>query len=157
MSRRKKIKNNTVIKDYNYSNYLIGKTINYLMYSGKKSKAENILYKSFNIVIEKLNFNDVVVMFSRVVENLKPIVEVKSRKIGGNTYQIPIEVKKKRGVSLAIKWIILASRKRKEKNSIYKIAGELIDALYKRGSAYKKKNDIYKIAEANKAFSHYRW
>ena len=157
MSRNisKKIQN--LIPDGVYRNIVISKFINYLMYNGNKSKAEFIFYLSMKKFFSTINKYSISV-FNDIVDCVQPTVEVKSRRIGGSTYKVPVEVNSSRRLKLALKWIIISSRKRKkEKNMIDKLCHEFIDIYNKRGNAYKKKIDTHRIAQANKAFSHYRW
>ena len=157
MSRNISKKIHNLIPDGIYRNIVISKFINYLMYNGSKSKAELIFYlsiKKFFSIINKYS----IIVFSDVVNCVQPTVEVKSRRIGGSTYKVPVEVNSSRRLKLALKWIIISARKRKkEKNMIDKLCYEFIDIYNKRGNAYKKKIDTHRIAQANKAFSHYRW
>jgi small subunit ribosomal protein S7 len=127
-----------------------------MMYGGKKSTAQGILYGALNIV-EKKTSDDPVKLFKKAVENVKPVLEVKSRRVGGSTYQVPVEVGTNRRTSLSIRWILTYSRARGEKSMEEKLAGEFIDAANNRGNSIKKKEDTHRMAEANKAFAHYRW
>ncbi len=156
MSRRKVINNRTVFPDYMYNSELVTKFINLLMFNGKKSIAENILYTSLHILKKKINKNKLDLL-ELAIDNVKPIVEVKSRRVGGTTYQIPIEVRPRRGNTLAIRWIIFSARKRSKKKMFLKLADELLDAINKKGFAVKKRDETHRIAESNKAFAHYRW
>jgi small subunit ribosomal protein S7 len=126
------------------------------MRDGKKSTAESILYDAFD-VIEKRTKESAIKIFEQAIENVKPMIEVKSRRVGGSTYQVPTEIRPSRKTALGIRWIIGFARKRPEKGMVEKLAAELLDASNKRGSAVKKKEDTHKMAEANKAFAHYRW
>jgi small subunit ribosomal protein S7 len=126
------------------------------MRKGKKSLAESILYGALDLIEQKTK-EDPIKVFERAVENTKPVVEVRSRRVGGSTYQVPVEIRTNRRISLAIRWITGFAQKRSEKNMVNKLAGELIDAANSRGSSIKKKEDTHKMAEANKAFAHYRW
>ncbi len=139
-----------------YSSPLVTKFINGLMWGGKKSTAEKIFYTALAQVADKLN-DDPLKAFKRAVDNVRPTVEVKSRRVGGSTYQVPLEVAQERRGSLAIRWIVGASRSRGEKTMIDRLAGELLDAANNRGNAVKKKEDTHRMAEANKAFAHYKW
>ncbi len=157
MSRRRgKVEPRHMSPDPVYKDPVITKFINCLMYSGKKTVAEQIFYDALEVVRKKTNA-DPYTIFTQALENVKPEVEVKSRRVGGVTYQVPIEVRPERRLSLGIKWLIRYSRDRNEKSMSHKLAGELMDAQKGTGSSIKKKEDIRKMAEANKAFSHYRW
>jgi small subunit ribosomal protein S7 len=127
-----------------------------MMWGGKKSTAQQILYGSMEI-IQKKTSDDPIKLFKKAVENVKPVLEVKSRRVGGSTYQVPVEVSPARRTSLSIRWLLLYSRSRGEKSMQEKLAGELMDAANNRGNAIKKKDDTHRLAEANKAFAHYRW
>jgi len=139
-----------------YNNRLVLKFINTMLKQGKKSVAESIFYRSMK-VIEDRTKNDPLRMFKQAVDNVKPVLEVKSRRVGGATYQVPVEVRAERRTSLAFRWIIGFSRKRTEKTMSERLAAELIEAANGRGNSVKKKEDTHKMAEANKAFAHYRW
>ncbi len=139
-----------------YGSPLVTKFINGLMLGGKKSTAEKIFYTAVAQVGDKLG-DDALKSFKRAIENVRPQVEVKSRRVGGSTYQVPLEVPQERRGSLAIRWIVGASRARGEKTMIDRLAGELLDAANNRGNAVKKKDDVHRMAEANKAFAHYKW
>lgn len=163
---RKKIKSKIMIKpDFVFNSLLLSKFINYVMVSGKKSIAEKIVYEALNIVKIKTKLDSMMV-FEKALEHIKPIVEVKPRRVGGSTYQVPMEVKPKRAVTLAMRWLVEFARKRNEKNMIFKLAFEIIEAADEsqsvghsmgRGGAIKKREDTHRIAEANRAFAHYRW
>ena len=127
------------------------------MKSGKKSIAEKIVYGALDTVIEKGKGDDALLVFNQALDNIRPLVEVKSRRVGGATYQVPIEVRGDRGIALAMRWLVDASRKRNEKSMGARLAAEIIDACENRGTAVKKREDTHRMAEANKAFSHYRW
>jgi len=142
--------------DAKYNNVLAAKFINNMMKKGKKSVAQSILYKSFDIIKDKTK-KDPLEVFQKALENVKPAVEVKSRRVGGSTYQVPQEVRPARRQALSIRWIIGFARARGEKTMAAKLAGELMDAAGGRGAAVKKKDDTHRMAEANKAFAHYRW
>jgi len=135
---------------------MVGRFTNVIMRDGKKSTAEHIVYGSFE-VIESKTKNDPLAMFRRAIENVRPRVEVKSRRVGGATYQVPIEVRPERATSLAMRWLASYARARSGKNTREKLADEIIDAANERGEAVKKREDTHRMAEANKAFSHYRW
>jgi len=157
MSRRRgKVEPRVMEPDLKYNDPVITKFINCLMYSGKKSVAERIFYDALDTIQSKLN-NDPYKIFTEALNNVKPEVEVKSRRVGGVTYQVPIEVRPERRLALGIKWIIRYARERNEKSMSLKLASEILDAHRGTGSSIKKKEDIRKMAEANKAFSHYRW
>ncbi len=157
MSRRRtKAEIKVVTPDYKFKDIIVGKFINCLMYDGRKATAQNIFYEALETIQTKLN-SDPYKVFQEALENVKPEVEVKSRRVGGVTYQVPIEVRPERRLSLGIKWLIRYSRDRNEKSMSSKLAGELMDAHKGTGASIKKKEDIRKMAEANKAFSHYRW
>ncbi len=154
--RRSKLEPRSMTPDIKYSDTVITKFINCLMYSGKKSVAENIFYDAMEIIKNKTN-SEPYEVFKEALSNVKPEVEVKSRRVGGVTYQVPIEVRPERKMALGIKWIIRYSRGRNEKSMSAKLAGEILEAQKGTGASIKKKEDIRKMAEANKAFSHYRW
>lgn len=156
MPRRREVPVRTIIPDAKYNSTLITKFINAMMLDGKKSIAESILYNAFNI-IEERSKEDPFKVFEKAVENIKPMIEVKSRRVGGSTYQVPTEVRPSRRTALGIRWIIDFSKKRSEKGMASRLAAELLDAFNNRGSAAKKKEDTHKMADANKAFAHYRW
>jgi small subunit ribosomal protein S7 len=142
--------------DPRYKNQLVARFTNSLMKKGKKSLAENVLYGAFDVIQQKTK-EDPLGIFQRAVNNVKPVVEVKSRRVGGSTYQVPTEVRPSRSQALSIRWIISFAKGRGEKSMAAKLAGELIDAANRRGAAIKKKEDTHRMAEANKAFAHYRW
>ena len=156
MSRRHRAEVRKIIPDAKYKNETVAKFTNYIMYAGKRSVAEGIVYSSFDILEKQLNRNPVEA-FEEALDNIKPNVEVRSRRVGGATYQVPTEVRPRRAEALALRWVIAAARQRKEKTMRERIASELMDALNKRGAAIKKREDTHKMAEANKAFAHFRW
>ena len=156
MPRKRIVAKRKVIPDPKYNNVLVAKFVNNLMKKGKKSIAQSTLYGAFDIIEERMK-QDPLVVFQNAVENVRPVVEVKSRRVGGSTYQVPTEVRPARRQALSIRWIINFARSRGEKNMAAKLAGELIDAANSRGAAIKKKEDTHRMAEANKAFAHYRW
>ncbi|MFO7783960.1 MAG: 30S ribosomal protein S7 [Thermodesulfobacteriota bacterium] len=156
MSRKRVAEKRDIIPDPVYKNQLVAKFVNYLMSKGKKSVAQSILYEAFRIMEEKAK-EDPLATFKKAVNNVKPVVEVKSRRVGGSTYQVPTEVKPGRSQALSLRWIISYSRARGEKSMAAKLAGELLDAANGRGASIKKKEDTHRMAEANKAFAHYRW
>jgi len=156
MPRRREVPKRLVLPDPKYGDRMVGRFINVLMLDGKKSTAEHIVYGAFE-VIESKTRNDPLAMFRRALDNLRPRVEVKSRRVGGATYQVPIEVRPERATSLAMRWLKDYSRNRAGKSTREKLADEIIDAANERGEAVKKREDTHRMAEANKAFSHYRW
>ena len=155
--RRRKAPVREILPDPVYNSKLVSKFINGLMLDGKKSVAAKIFYDAIDIVDKKVEDEKGIDVFYKAVENIKPVMEVKSRRIGGATYQVPVEVRPVRQQSLALRWIIGFTRKRSERTMKDRLANELIDAANSRGASYKKKEDTYKMAEANKAFAHYRW
>jgi len=159
MSRRTQAPKRHILPDPKHDSELLAKFINMLMKSGKKSVAESIVYDALEMMSERSGQTEqqVVEMFEVALDNIKPMVEVKSRRVGGATYQVPIEVRPARRRTLAMRWAIDAARKRNEKTMAQRLAGELLDAADNRGSAVKKREDTHRMAEANKAFSHYRW
>jgi len=156
MPRKRVVGKRAIAADWKYSSILAAKFINNLMRKGKKSVAQAILYDAFEIIGEKTK-QDPLPIFQKAVQNVEPVVEVKSRRVGGSTYQVPTEVAPGRKLALSMRWIINFAKSRGEKTMAAKLAGELIDAANMRGSAIKKKEDTHKMAEANKAFAHYRW
>lgn len=154
--RRRRAPVREVMPDPIHGSKVISKFINTIMLDGKKSVAQRIMYNAL-ATIEKKSGEKGIEVFDKAIENVKPLMEVKSRRVGGSTYQVPIEVRPVRQQSLAIRWIIDAARKRNERTMQDRLAGELLDAATEKGSAFKKKEDTYKMAEANKAFAHYRW
>ena len=156
MPRRREVPKHRMIPDPKFKDKLITKFCSSLMYGGKKSVAEGILYGALNRVAEKTQ-DDPMKAFKKAIENVKPALEVKSRRVGGSTYQVPVEVRPNRRTSLAIRWIIEYATQRGEKTMKEKLAAEFLDASNLRGGAVKKKDDTHKMAEANKAFAHYRW
>jgi len=156
MSRRHRAEKREVLPDPKFGNTVLSKFMNNLMLDGKKSVAERIVYGALDRVEDKLKRAPVEV-FEEALDNIKPAVEVRSRRVGGATYQVPVEVRAERREALAIRWLIKASRTRNENTMEERLAGELMDALNQRGAAVKKREDTHKMADANKAFSHYRW
>ena len=156
MARRRRAVQREVFPDPKYNSQLVAKFINKIMWEGKKSKAESIVYRCFDS-IEKKTKTDPLKVFRTALDNIKPVIETKSRRVGGATYQVPVEVRPDRKMSLAMRWLISYPRDRKEHSMEERIAAELIDAANNRGAAVKKKEDTHKMAEANKAFAHYRW
>ncbi len=156
MSRRNEAPKREILPDPKYGSTRLAKFINILMLDGKKAVAERVIYGALDVIKEKGAPEPLEVLES-ALENVSPAVEVKSRRVGGATYQVPVEVRSVRRSALAMRWIIDSARKRGEKSMMLKLAGELSDAAEKRGAAVKKRDDVHRMAEANKAFSHYRW
>ncbi|MDH5710762.1 MAG: 30S ribosomal protein S7 [Gammaproteobacteria bacterium] len=156
MPRRREVPKRIVLPDPKFGSLQIAKFVNMIMKNGKKSTAESIIYKALDRISEKSQ-GEAVELMGQALENVKPMVEVKSRRVGGATYQVPVEVRPDRRTALAMRWIIEAARKRGEKSMQLKLAGELMDAAENRGSAVKKREDTHRMAEANKAFAHFRW
>jgi small subunit ribosomal protein S7 len=156
MPRRRVIAKRIVLPDPRYKSVLVTKFVNSLMGKGKKSTAQAILYEAFDAIKER-NKEDPLAVFQKAVGNVKPLVEVRSRRVGGSTYQVPTEVRASRSQALSIRWIIGFARARGEKSMSAKLAGELMDAANARGNSIKKREDTHRMAEANKAFAHYRW
>ncbi len=156
MSRRHRAEKRIVLPDAKYGDKVVTKFINNVMEHGKKAVAEKIVYSAFDIVAQKSK-QDALKVFADALENVKPLVEVKSRRVGGATYQVPMEVRPERRQALAIRWIIEAAQKRSESTMTERLANELLDALANKGAAVKKREDTHKMAEANKAFSHYKF
>lgn len=156
MPRRREVPKRIILPDPKYHDKTVAKLINILMVGGKKSVAESILYRALAIVEIKTG-EDAVKALKKSLDNIKPALEVKSRRVGGSTYQVPVEVRPDRRVSLAMRWLIKYSVARSEKTMTEKMAGEILDAFNGRGAAVKKREDTHKMAEANRAFAHYRW
>ncbi len=156
MPRRKRSLKREVLPDPKYHDTVITRFVNTLMLDGKKSTAERILYGSFDLINERMG-RDPVEVFRKAIDNVKPAVEVKSRRVGGSTYQVPMEVRPDRRNALAMRWLVLYARQRNEKTMIERLANEFIDAFNNRGGSIKKKEDTHRMADANKAFAHYRW
>ena len=156
MSRRHRAEKRQVLPDPKFKDVVLSKFMNQIMQDGKKSTAERIVYGALDLVESRAK-KDPVEVFHEALDNIKPSVEVRSRRVGGATYQVPVEVRPERREALAIRWLITASRGRNENTMEERLAGELVDAVNSRGSAVKKREDTHKMAEANKAFSHYRW
>jgi small subunit ribosomal protein S7 len=156
MPRRREVTRREILADPKYKSTLVAKFINKVMEQGKKSVAERILYHAMEIIQEKTK-EDPLKVFEKSVGNVKPIIEVKSRRVGGATYQVPQEIRPERRTALAIRWLIAYAQERSEKSMEEKLAAELLDAANNRGGAIKKREDVHKMAEANKAFAHYRW
>jgi len=159
MSRRTQAPKRTILPDPKYGSELLAKFMNMIMNDGKKSVAERIIYGALDRISEKgtAESTQSLEVLEQALENVKPVVEVKSRRVGGATYQVPIEVRPARRQTLAMRWVIEAARKRSEKSMAHRLAHELMEAADNRGTAVKKKEDTHRMAEANKAFSHYRW
>ncbi len=156
MPRRREVPIRTVMPDAKYNSNLVSRFVCCMMRDGKKSIAENILYSAFDIIEKKVGEPPLKV-FEDAMENIRPVIEVKSRRVGGSTYQVPTEIRPGRRTALAMRWILSYSRSRSEKSMAKKLASEIMDAYQKKGATMKKKEDTHKMAEANKAFAHYRW
>ncbi len=156
MSRRHRAEKREIIPDPKFKNEVVTKFMNSVMYEGKKSVAEKIVYGAFD-VIETRTKQDPLGVFRSALDNVMPAIEVRSRRVGGATYQVPVEVRTDRRQALAIRWLLAAARGRNEKTMVERLSGELLDAANNRGSAVKKREDTHRMAEANRAFSHYRW
>jgi small subunit ribosomal protein S7 len=156
MPRKGEVRRREILPDPKFHDRMVAKFINSMMNRGKKSSAERILYDAFDLVGERAK-EDALGVFKRALDNLKPVVEVRSRRVGGATYQVPVEVRPARRSSLAMRWLVINARGRAEKSMAERLAGELLDAANNRGAAIKKKEDTHRMAEANKAFAHYRW
>ncbi|WP_339631925.1 30S ribosomal protein S7 [uncultured Sneathiella sp.] len=156
MSRRHAAEKRQVLPDAKYGDVVLTKFMNSLMFDGKKSTAEGIVYGAFDI-IEKKTGSSAVDVFHEALDKIKPDLEVRSRRVGGATYQVPVEVRSERGQALAIRWLISSARKRSEVTMVDRLSGEILDASNERGGAVKKREDTHKMAEANRAFAHYRW
>jgi small subunit ribosomal protein S7 len=156
MPRRREIAKRVILPDPKYSDRTVAKFINAIMIEGKKSTAEGIVYGAFGLLAERSG-EEALEVFKKAVENVRPMLEVKSRRVGGSTYQVPVEVRSDRRNALAIRWLINYARGRGEKTMVERLAGELLDAAANRGAAVKKREDTHRMAEANKAFAHYRW
>lgn len=157
MSRRNVAAKREILPDPKFGNRTLSKFMNIVMQSGKKSVAEKIVYGALDQVAEKTKNDEPLDIFEKALENIRPMVEVKSRRVGGATYQVPIEVRGDRGMALAMRWLVEAARKRGEKTMGLRLAGEIMDANDSKGTAVKKREDTHRMAEANKAFAHYRW
>lgn len=156
MSRRHRAEKRDVIPDPKFGDIVVSKFMNSLMKDGKKSAAEGIVYGAFDLVEERTK-QDPIAVFHQALDNVRPAVEVRSRRVGGATYQVPVEVRTERQQALAIRWLIESARKRGENTMVDRLSGELMDALNGRGQAVKKREDVHRMADANRAFSHYRW
>ena len=155
MSRRKGNYKREVVPDPVHSDILVAKFVNQIMKDGKKSIAQKTFYDALSEL--KNSFDDPIVAFKKAVENIKPALEVRSRRIGGSTYQVPMDIRPKRQLALAMRWLVQFARKRNEKTMSKRLAGELSEAYHNRGNAFKKRDDVHKMAEANKVFAHYKW
>ncbi|MFH0810369.1 MAG: 30S ribosomal protein S7 [Pseudomonadota bacterium] len=156
MPRRREVSRREIAADQRYNSRLLTRFINCIMKRGKKTVAERVVYSALDNVRQKLN-DDPLKVFEKAMDNVKPVIEVKSRRVGGSTYQVPIEVRQERRLALAIRWLISHAHSRPEKGMGAKLAGEFMDAAAGRGGAVKKREDTHRMAEANKAFAHYRW
>jgi len=156
MPRRREVPKRQVLPDPKFGSELLAKFMNVVMLDGKKAVAEKIVYGALDVIAQRSK-QDPVEVFSQALENIRPMVEVKSRRVGGATYQVPVEVRPNRQNALAMRWMVEAARKRGGKSMGIRLADEVLDAVEKRGSAFKKREDVHRMAEANKAFSHFRW
>ena len=156
MSRRNAAVKRDVLEDPIYGSKVVTKLINQVMYDGKRGLAQTIVYNAFDLIKEKMN-TEAMTVFDQALANVKPVLEIKARRVGGGTYQVPIEVSADRSQTLAIRWIVANARKRAEKGMANKLAAELMDAYNSSGGAFKKKEEVHRMAEANKAFASYRW
>ncbi len=156
MSRKNRAPRRTIYPDPNYKSITLSKFVNFMMFDGKKTTAEKIIYTAFEQIKNKTK-EDPIKVFNDAVNNIRPNLEVRSRRVGGATYQVPVEVKTSRSQTLALRWLLDASRKRKNKNMSDRLFNELMDAYQKKGNAIKKREETHRMAEANKAFAHYRW
>jgi small subunit ribosomal protein S7 len=157
MSRRKSSVKREIIPDPLYKDVVVAKMINKMMFDGKKNVARTILYSAFDEIKGKAGADEPLTVFKKAIENLKPQIEVRSRRVGGANYQVPVDVRPSRRLALAMRWLVEYSRQRGEKDMSRRLAGEILDAYNNRGNAIKKREDVHKMAEANKAFSHYNW
>jgi small subunit ribosomal protein S7 len=156
MSRRHRAERREVLPDPKFGNMVVSKFMNSIMYAGKKSAAETIVYGAFDMIESKTKQNPVTI-FEQALDNVMPTIEVRSRRVGGATYQVPVEVRSDRRQALGIRWLITAARDRNEKTMTERLSAELLDASNNRGNAVKKREDTHRMAEANRAFAHYRW
>jgi small subunit ribosomal protein S7 len=156
MARRRVAAKRTILPDPKFRDEMVAKFVNMVMLSGKKSVAEKIVYDALDHAVERLK-GEPVELLTKALDNVRPMVEVKSRRVGGATYQVPVEVRADRRTALAMRWIVDAARGRNEKSMDRRLAGEIVDAAENKGSAVKKREDVHRMAEANKAFAHYRW
>jgi len=157
MPRRRVVAKREILPDPKFRSGTVAKFINTLMKSGKKSVAETIVYGALDRIGEKVKETDPLEVFDKALENVRPLVEVKSRRVGGSTYQVPVEVRQSRRTTLAMRWLVESARKRNEKTMGLRLAGEILDAHENKGTAIKKREDVHRMAEANKAFAHFRW
>jgi small subunit ribosomal protein S7 len=157
MPRRREVPKRKILPESKYGDELLAKFMNNLMFRGKKSIAERLVYDALDIIQVRVGDENPIAIFKKALENVKPSVEVKSRRVGGSTYQVPVEIRGSRRTALGMRWVINFARKRHEKTMAEKLAGELLDAAQGRGNSVKKREDTHKMAEANKAFAHYRW
>ncbi|EAQ63279.1 Ribosomal protein S7 [Marinomonas sp. MED121] len=157
MPRRRVVAKREVLPDPKHGSQLLAKFINHVMVSGKKSVAESIVYNALDTVASRAKTEEPMAIFEKALESIQPMVEVKSRRVGGATYQVPVEVRPARRAALSMRWLVESSRKRGEKSMALRLAGEILDAAENKGSAVKKREDVHRMAEANKAFSHYRF
>jgi small subunit ribosomal protein S7 len=157
MSRRRRAEKRQVLPDPKFGDLIVTKFMNYVMYEGKKAVAENIIYGAFDILENKRKDQGPLETFHSALDNVAPAIEVRSRRVGGATYQVPVEVRTDRSQALAIRWLISTSRGRSENTMEERLSGELLDASNNRGAAVKRREDTHRMADANKAFSHYRW
>lgn len=156
MSRRREVPKRQILPDPLYNSQLLSKFVNAVMRDGKKSTAERIMYDALDTIRERTE-DDPMKVFQKAIENVKPVVEVKSRRVGGSTYQVPVEVRPSRKLALSMRWLLAAAKSRGEKTMKLRLANELMDAAENRGMAVKKKEDTHRMADANRAFAHYRW
>ena len=156
MPRRSGVPKRDILPDPMYNSKVLSKFINQIMMDGKKGIAQNIVYGAFEIIENKMG-KDPMEVFTQALENVKPVLEVKARRVGGSTYQVPLEIRADRRQTLAIRWMVMFSRNRGEKTMVEKVAGEIMDAYNNSGNSIKRKEDMHRMAEANKAFAHYRW
>jgi small subunit ribosomal protein S7 len=156
MPRRREVTERAIRPDSRFGSKLLAKFINCLMHDGKRSTAEALVYESFQLMSERIKESPVKV-FEQAIENVRPMIEVRSRRVGGSTYQVPTEIRSSRRTALGIRWLIMYARQRPEKGMAKKLAAEFVDAANNRGAAVKKREDTHKMAEANKAFAHFRW
>jgi len=157
MSRRRRVVKREVLPDPVYNDVVVAKFINKMMFDGKKSTAQAALYSALDELKTKIQEDEPLTVFKKALENCKPQIEVRSRRVGGATYQVPVDVRPTRRLALAMRWLIEYSRERGEKDMSKRLAGEIVDAYNNRGNAIKKKEDVHRMADANKAFSHYNW
>ncbi|RAL25047.1 30S ribosomal protein S7 [Lujinxingia litoralis] len=157
MPRRRVVQKRPILPDPKFNDKLITQFVNVMMRDGKKSTAEQIMYDTLDVIESKTGGEDPLRVFKRSIDNLRPMVEVRSRRVGGSTYQVPVEVRPERRTALAIRWLIQAARARNEKTMVDKLTNEILDASNNRGTAVRNKENVHRMAEANRAFAHYRW